>query len=71
MESSSEKVFFRSVKILQNYGRESVAHFFGPPCISITMQHIRVVVFDSRSRYSFFSFFSQLIAELKGKKQTR
>jgi len=26
------KNFFKSVKILQNYGHESVARFFGPPC---------------------------------------
>jgi len=31
-ESSSEKIL-KSVEIWQNYGHESVAPFFGPPCI--------------------------------------
>ena len=34
-ESSSENIFFKSVKIRQNYGQESVASLFGPPCIVI------------------------------------
>ena len=36
--------FFKSVKIWQNYGHESVAPLFGPPCtlfVGITRVHIR------------------------------
>ena len=32
----SEKFFCKSVKVGQNYGHESVAPFFGPPCIKLS-----------------------------------
>ena len=32
-ESSSENFFLKSVKTWPNYGNESVARFFGPPCV--------------------------------------
>jgi len=40
-KSSSEKVFFESVEIWQNYGREYVAHLFGPPTCLRLHAHIR------------------------------
>jgi len=43
-EESYSEILFRSVKISQNSGHESVAHFFGPPCIYNAVNHFTIFV---------------------------
>ena len=41
------KKCLKSIKIWRNYGHESVAQFFGPPCIYIRVSHSQPVVTSS------------------------
>jgi len=58
MESSSEKVFFRSVKILQNYGHESVAHFLAHPAFPLLCNTFESLFLILDRVIVFFSFFT-------------